>query len=180
MGRLMTLYKNIDNSGTDQLISTNTYDELGELQNKQLGNNVDNLAYAYNIRGWLTSINKQYLAGTPGNYFGMELGYDKLSSVASTTSYLAAQYNGNITGIVWKTAGDGVGRKYDFSYDNVNRLTAANFVQNTAGSAWDNSYIDFTTNNISYDGNGNILFMKQKGFKVGGSAVLPPINWTVF
>jgi hypothetical protein len=29
-----------------------------------------------------------------------------------------------------------VGKKYDFTYDDMNRLTTANFLQNTTGSAW--------------------------------------------
>ncbi len=148
------------------------------MQNKTLGNNLDSLAYAYNIRGWLNTINKNFVSGTPGNYFGMELGYDKTASVAGTTSYNAAQYNGNITGTVWKSAGDGIGRKYDFTYDNVNRLTAANFVQNTSGSTWDASYIDFSVSNLTYDGNGNILSMNQKGFTVGGSSLIDQLTYS--
>ena len=93
-------------------------------------------------------------------------------------SYVAAQFNGNITGTVWKSAGDGVGRKYDFTYDNVNRLTAANFLQNTTSSSWDNGYIDFTTGNLKYDANGNILTMNQKGFKVGGSVFIDQLAYT--
>ena len=108
----------------------------------------------------------------------MELGYDKQTSIAGTTSYTAVQYNGNITGTVWKSAGDGVGRKYDFTYDDVNRLTAANFVQNTSGSSWDNGYIDFTTGDLTYDANGNILTMNQKGFKVGGSLFIDQLAYT--
>ncbi len=108
----------------------------------------------------------------------MELGYDKQTSIISSTSYVASQYNGNITGTVWKSAGDGVGRKYDFTYDDVNRLTAANFLQNTTGSAWDNGYIDFTTGNLKYDANGNILTMNQKGFKVGGSVYIDQLAYT--
>jgi RHS repeat-associated protein len=177
-GRLLTIYKNIDNASVDQLISTNTYNEMGQNQKKQLGNNLDNLAYSYNIRGWLTGINKQFIAGTPGNYFGMELAYDKTASIAGTTSYTAALYNGNITGTVWKTAGDGVGRKYDFTYDNLNRLTAANFVQNTAGTVWDNGYINFSVSNLTYDVNGNILSLNQSGFKVGGSAPIDQLTYT--
>jgi len=177
-GRLLTLYKNIDNSASDQLVVTDTYNELGQLQKKVLGNSLDSLVYAYNIRGWLTSINKNFLTGSTTNYFGMELAYDKTTAAIGTTSYISAQYNGNITGTIWKSAGDGVGRKYDFVYDNVNRLTAANFVQNATGSTWDNSYIDFTTSNLAYDANGNIFSMNQKGFKVGGSALLDQLTYT--
>jgi hypothetical protein len=108
----------------------------------------------------------------------MELGYDKLTSIINTTSYVAAQYNGNISGTVWKSAGDDVGRKYDFTYDDVNRLMTGNFLQNTTGSAWDNGYIDFTTGNLKYDANGNILTMNQKGFKVGGSVYIDQLAYT--
>jgi RHS repeat-associated protein len=176
--RLLTLYKNIDNAASDQLIATNTYNELGQLQNKQLGNNIENLAYAYNIRGWLTSINKNYIAGTPGNYFGMELGYDKTASAAGTTSYLTPQFNGNIEGTVWKSKGDGINRKYDFTYDNVNRLASANFLQNFSGSTWDNSYLDFSVSNLTYDVNGNIMSMNQKGFKINGSGLIDSLTYT--
>lgn len=177
-GRLLTVYKNIDNAGTDQLIVTNTYDELGQLNNKAEGNSLENLAYAYNIRGWMTSINKNYLTNTGSNYFAMELGYDKTASAVTSTSYAAALYNGNITGTVWKTKGDGVNRKFDFTYDNVNRITAANFNQNSSGTTWSNSLIDFTVNNLSYDANGNIITMNQKGFKVNGSALIDQLNYT--
>jgi RHS repeat-associated protein len=176
--RLQTVYKNIDNAGSDQLIATNIYNELGQLQNKAPGNSIENLAYAYNVRGWLTSINKNYIAGTPGNYFGMELGYDKAASAAGTTSYITPQFNGNIEGTVWKSKGDGIARKYDFTYDNVNRFISAAFLQNTTGSTWDNSYLDFTTNNLTYDANGNILSMNQKGFKINGSALIDQLTYT--
>ncbi|MGH2563373.1 MAG: DUF6443 domain-containing protein, partial [Ginsengibacter sp.] len=175
--RLRHIYKNIDNAGSDQLIATNTYNELGQLQNKALGNSIENLAYAYNIRGWLTSINKNYLTGTPGNYFGMELGYDKSTAAVAGTSY-APKYNGNIVGSIWKSKGDGVARKYDFVYDNVNRLSSAAFLQNTAGSAWDKTYLDFSTSNLTYDANGNILTMSQRGFKINGSALIDSLKYT--
>jgi RHS repeat-associated protein len=177
-GRLKHVYKNIEGGGADQQIDSMQYNELGQLKSKYLGNNIDSLVYDYNVRGWLTGINKNYVGGTTTHYFGMELGYDKLNSITGTTSFAAAQFNGNITGTVWKSAGDGVGRKYDFTYDNLNRLIAANYVQNTSGSTWDNGYIDFTVNNLTYDANGNILSMNQKGFKVGGSALIDQLTYT--
>ena len=177
--RLLTIYKNIDNAGSDQLIATNTYNELGQLQNKALGNSLENLAYAYNIRGWLTSINKNFIqAGGTGSYFGMELGYDKPTSVNTSTTYNRSQYNGNITGTLWKTAGDDIGRKYDFTYDSVNRFTGAKFLQNTTGSTWDSTSVNFGVNNMSYDANGNILTMNQEGFTVGGSAYIDKLTYT--
>ncbi|HMH20166.1 MAG TPA: DUF6443 domain-containing protein [Puia sp.] len=176
--RLKSIWKNIDGAASDQLIDSMQYNELGQLRVKYLGNNIDSLVYDYNIRGWLTGINKNYVGGTASHYFGMELGYDKTSSIASTTSYAQAAYNGNIAGTIWKSAGDGIGRKYDFTYDNVNRLNGAAFVQNSSGSAWDNSFLDFSVSNLSYDANGNILSMNQNGFKVGGSGAIDQLTYT--
>ncbi len=152
----------------EQTIVSNEYDALGQLKKKTLGNSLEDITNEYNIRGWLTSLNKGYVSGSnTSHYFGMEVGYDKTSSAASTTSYAAAQYNGNITGTVWKSAGAGFNRKYDFSYDAANRLTAAGFLQNTTGSSWDNTNADFSVSNLTFDANGNILTMQQKGWKPG-------------
>jgi hypothetical protein len=105
--RLRHLYKNIDNATSDQLIDSLQYNELGQLVAKYLGNLVDSLIYTYNIRGWLTGINKNYVSGTANHYFGIELGYDKTSSVAPGNSYLNPQLNGNIEG--WSGKGPAVG-----------------------------------------------------------------------
>jgi RHS repeat-associated protein len=164
--RLKSIYKNIDGAPSDQLIDSMQYNELAQLRGKYLGNLIDSLVYDYNIRGWLTGINKNYVGGTATNYFGMELGFDKATSIIGSTNYLTPAFNGNIAGTVWKSAGDGVGRKYDFSYDNVNRLTAAAYLDNKTGS-WGKTLMDFSVGGLGYDANGNILSMNQHGFKVG-------------
>ncbi|MBS1600823.1 MAG: hypothetical protein JST75_21565 [Bacteroidetes bacterium] len=183
-GRLLTLYKNIDNAATDQLLSTNTYNELGQLQNKQLGNNIENLAYEYNIRGWLTEINKNYVAGTTStNYFGMELGYDK--GIAGVAGVQVPQFNGNIQGQVWRSSGDGVIRKYNYKYDLVNRITRAEYSQNNSGT-WGATPMDFSVwgfdsdngYGMKYDANGNILMMIQGGWKAGASTIVDALRYT--
>jgi len=176
--RLKRVWKNIDNAAADQLIDSLQYDELGKLKAKYLGNGLDSILYDYNIRGWLTGINKSYLAGTASHYFGMELAYDKITSVVGTTSYAHAMYSGNVAGTIWKSMGDGVGRKYDYNYDTAYRLTAAYFLQNTSGVSWDSSYMNFTVSNLKYDLNGNILSMNQSGFKVGGSSLIDQLVYT--
>ena len=95
----------------------------------------------------------------------MELAYDNATSVAPGTSYANPTYNGNIAGNIWKSAGDGVDRKYDFTYDNVNRLAGAAYLDNISG--WSNGKMDYSVSNLSYDANGNMLSMNQNGFKVG-------------
>jgi RHS repeat-associated protein len=169
--RLKSIYKNINNATTDQLIDSVQYNELGQMRAKYLGNGLDSEIYDYNVRGWTTGINKAYVGATANHYFGMEIAYDNQSSV-STTTYAAPQYNGNITGVIWKSMGDGINRKYDFTYDNANRLKAANFLQNPSGSTWNTAAMSYTVNGLSYDANGNIDSMKQYGFRIGNPAGL--------
>ncbi|WP_431213469.1 hypothetical protein ACQ86N_00595 [Puia sp. P3] len=64
--RISHIWKNIDGASTDQLISSQQYNEIGQLTSKELGNSLDNLNYDYNIRGWLNSINR-------GLYFQYQL-----------------------------------------------------------------------------------------------------------
>jgi RHS repeat-associated protein len=176
--RLKHIWKNIDNAPADQLIDSIQYNELGQQKVKYLGNSVDSVVNDYNIRGWLTGINKNYVAGIATHFFGMELGYDKTSSVAPGNTYASARFNGNIDGIAWKSAGCGVNRKYEFTYDSVDRITSANFNQYN-GSVFDKSAgIDFSVGNINYDPNGNILTMEQKGFTVGGSNFIDQLKYT--
>jgi RHS repeat-associated protein len=154
------------------------YDALGQPKNKKLGNKpgaatgtpLTTLEFDYNIRGWLTTVNKNYLQNesVQDRYFSMELAYDK----DAVNNYGVKQYNGNISGSSWRSAGDGVQRKYEYSYDNVNRITGAVFTQ--PGGSND---IDYTVSNITYDLNGNILTMQQKGWKPGGSVIIDDLTY---
>jgi len=50
------------NTNPIELIASNTYDEMGRLISKDVGNTANSplqkVDYSYNIRGWLTEINK--------------------------------------------------------------------------------------------------------------------------
>ena len=176
-GRIKAVWKNLDNGGSDHLIDSLQYDELGQSKTKYLGG-LESLGYEYNIRGWLTGINRTYLgsSGAGGHYFGMELGYDNPVSLAGT-NYGSTALNGNVAGTTWKTAGSGVNRRYDLSYDPANRLTGANFGQQN-GSLFDKSAgLDFSVSNLGYDANGNILSMTQYGWKIGGSAPIDMLSY---
>ena len=194
LGRLTSVEKKIShsqvNNGTMpsgfKTISIVEYDAFGQLKKKRLAPDATNpnvqlekLTYEYNIRGWMLGANRDYAKSqTSANYFGFDLGYDKLDIKPSNGPSIGSfsslpQYNGNISGTVWKSAGDGELRKFDYSYDAVNRLKIADFTQYT-GTTWNVSQgIDFSVSGqngaIDYDANGNILFMRQKGWKVGGS-----------
>ncbi|HEX7902556.1 MAG TPA: DUF6443 domain-containing protein, partial [Chitinophagaceae bacterium] len=196
LGRISKVEKKISNTlvNGDEMsdyktIVQNEYDALGQLKKKKLAPaynsnaGLETLTYDYNIRGWMLGTNRNYLKnlGTSGyeqHYFGFELGYDKVSNNSGTNFYHSVQYNGNIMGMVWKSAGDQVRRKYDFRYDAVNRLGTADFTQNTtegSGANFINTEMDFSVYGdnpgdnwfMKYDDNGNILSMVQRGYKLG-------------
>ncbi|HWY34974.1 MAG TPA: hypothetical protein VNX68_10030 [Nitrosopumilaceae archaeon] len=76
---------------------------------------------------------------------------------------------------MWKSKGEGIGRKYNFKYDNANRNTRAEFIQSTSGSTWDANTLGYSIwrfdidngYGIKYDANGNILMHIQGGWKAG-------------
>ena len=160
-------------------ISAYDYDDVGRLKTKHLDPNYNNpnsglpdlesLNYSYNIHNQLTGINKDYALKTPatynkwGHFFGLYIGYDNRDNVFSH-----AQLNGQVTGLQWSTQGDDAQRKYDYSYDNAGRLTKAAYnEQQHVGDGWSSSKMDFTVSGtsgqITYDNNGNLLTMLQKG-----------------
>jgi RHS repeat-associated protein len=186
-GRLLEVWKTInDESDKKALIVKNEYDELGRLKKKSLGRKkdangnytgtpIETLENTYNIRGWLTGINKNYSGGESGasSWFGMELNYDWGFGANSN------QYNGNISGIKWRSKGDGERRAHGYSYDKLNRLLGADFSQYDGTDYADNSMVNFDmqmgdgqTASSAYDGNGNIRSMKQWGLKLNGSSVI--------
>ena len=69
-------------------------------------------------------------------------------------------------------------RKYDFTYDKANRLLTADFNQYTSSSFSKAAGVDFSVSNMSYDANGNILSMTQKGLKINTSPVIDYLSYT--
>lgn len=173
-GRVKTIVKNIDNL-EDKTVTQNTFNELGQLQAKVFGTNVETQNFSYNIRGWLTGINKDYIntAGSTSNFFGESLFYD--------FGFTNNQFNGAIAGVKWKAAGDGTARAYGFTYDNANRLTIADFSQQNSGStSWTNDKVDFSVSGLNYDAGSNILSMKQKGLKLGSPVTIDSLTYQYF
>ncbi|WP_160710867.1 DUF6443 domain-containing protein [Chitinophaga solisilvae] len=185
-GRPETITKRITTGSINAsaVIVSHTYNELGFPKKKQLapaynGNaGLESLNYDYNVRGWLLGANRTYLAGSSQNYFGYEVGYDKPASSAPGNAYATPRFNGSSGGVTWKSKGDGVNRKLEFTYDKGNRLLSAPFLQNSSASTWDKSYIDFSTGNIGYDVNGNITALSRNGFKLGGSGTVDNLTYS--
>jgi RHS repeat-associated protein len=179
-GRVLQQWKSI-NGEPDHLLATMEYDEQGQLKSKKLGNAatpIETLNFDYNIRGWLSAINKDYTNGfTNSNWFGMRLNYDY--------GFTQNQFNGNIGGWQWRSKGDGQQRAMGFNYDGANRLLQSDFTQYNNNSWNTGAGIDFSTKmgdgqnaNTAYDANGNILSMWQKGWKPGGSQWIDKLGYS--
>ena len=188
IGRLTSIKKRVNNSSTtnstDKTIDAITYDELGQIKTKTFGSSLETMTFDYNIRGWVLGANRDYAKSTSStsNFFGFDLAYDKTSIVSAGGSSIGSysslsQYNGNIAGMLWKSTGDDEIRKYDFAYDEANRLTAADFNQYSSGFN-KSAGLDFSVRSLSYDANGNILGMDQRGWKIGGSLTIDSLQYT--
>jgi len=186
-GKTIQIHKGVNNTTADKLIVTNEFDRLGRIRLKTTGTgticeSLEN--YTYNIRGWLRGMNIDYLQfsikESSQRYFGYELAYNTMATSASLPT---PQLNGNIGSMIWASAGkagrddqgiwipasEGIMRKYDYTYDNVNRLKKADFMEYKSNT-WSNSEKDFSVGGndngkIDYDENGNILSMNQVGLK---------------
>jgi RHS repeat-associated protein len=177
LGRLTDLSKNFNNTFFKDLASY-VYDANGNLATKTLapgytGNSncnqcMETLVYGYNIQGWLTGINKGYATDQDtyhqwNDFFGLYMGFDNADN-----QFAARQYNGQLTGVIWKSQGDNSMRKFDYTYDNMTRLTGAAFNQRlTPADGWTNSSVDFSETITYADNNGNLKTMKRMGIVPG-------------
>lgn len=181
--RLLSVSKQLNNEPI-KLIVRNEYNSAGQLGKKILGDNLQELSYDYNIRGWVTGMNKNYLIDENKPYrFGYELSYDKSTSIIPGASFTKPVYNGNIAGMIWRGGNDGIKRKYDYAYDPAGRLLKAAFLQSKTGT-WSNAEADFSTTIgngadplTGYDANGNIKRMQQKGLKGNSPALVDDLYY---
>ncbi|WP_127129660.1 DUF6443 domain-containing protein [Pseudoflavitalea rhizosphaerae] len=182
LGRVTSSKKTVTSSMNGVVISkpeteiyNQQYDQIGNLKKQSYPLVDESLEYDYNILGFSLGVNRNYVAGNSDHKFGYEIGYDKATTVIPGATFQNLLYNGNISGIIWRSTGDGEKRKYDFTYDNVSRLKNANFTQHTDGSFNRNANLNFSVENLDYDLNGNIKSMNQYGWKPGSAVGSPSV-----
>lgn len=131
------------NTGAVVTLAENTYDELGRLKTNKKGGVANSLStYSYNVRSWIKSITSPLFSQTL--YYNESYG----GSVK--------QYNGNISAMNWKQNTETNLRGYAFTYDDLSRLTGANYLENgTANTNFKAAY--------SYDKQGNMLTLQRYG-----------------
>lgn len=146
-------------NGINYNLAYYNYDHMGRSTVKQF--TAANVLQGYNTRGFLKQIKVANFNNNPSNntqphIFEENLFYDD--------GFVSKLYNGNIAGITWKKAGTQAPfEAYGYSYDNLNRLTHAEYRRyNQTTWAWENNAYDYTASNITYDLNGNIKTMNHK------------------
>lgn len=162
--RLITQTQSI-NGSAPELITKNSYDELGCAENKKVGgvanstpensNGLQTVDYSFNVRGWLKSINEGNTNN--GDVFGFKLNYNNTELTGAT-----ALFNGNISETHFVSAGDNKMRSYDYKYDALSRLKKATYHGNHAITGL-NVNEDYSLKNVSYDKNGNITALERMG-----------------
>ncbi len=194
-GRLLETNKMLNDDPTKSTtIVSNEYDELSQLVATKLGQKrdastnlyttdpIETLNYTYNLQGWIRGINKDFANGVTAptsNWFGMEFNYD--------WGFENQLYNGMISGVKWRSRGDGERRSYGFTYDKLNRLLGADFAQFSGATFADNGAIKFDVQlgdglngSSAYDENGNTRSMQQWGLKVNSSAKIDDLIYSYF
>jgi YD repeat-containing protein len=169
LGRLYKIYSNnVDNKSTAMPEAQYSYTAESQVAELNLGG-AQSVDYTYTVRSWLDMINNpdnlsESTSGFADDRFGMDINYDTYS--ISDESW-QAQYNGNISQARWKVDGDLISPDeplYNFQYDNINRLTLAEY-DNSQNNGDENS--GFDVRDISYDANGNLQLINR--YDNGGS-----------
>ncbi|GEN67605.1 DUF6443 domain-containing protein [Chryseobacterium rhizosphaerae] len=148
----------------EQLLTENTYNELSQLSNKKVGNGLQSIDYDYNIRGWMTDINKNQMpvVDLGGKLFAYKIKYNQREGIENPDAIqfpgknVKPRYNGNIAEIDWRSVRS-IGanppitpKRYGYAYDGLNRLSAGYYQNPNNPNSKEN------IESLAYDANGNI------------------------
>lgn len=172
--RMLTHKHKVGNNPLETL-STNTYNELSQINQKGVGGStgipLQTVDYTYNIRGWMTGINDPTNLGA--DLFGYKIKYNQVEGLqipdaSDNTLKVLPKYNGNIAEVDWKTSlwENEPLERYGYVYDNTNRLTAGFYQKSTNPSIA--SYFE----KVGYDLNGNIITLKRSAENYGPIAMI--------
>lgn len=146
--QLETVFHKLNNSEPIAL-AINTYDGIGRKESKTMGFFKPTM-YKYNVRNWLTAIQ--------GSYFTEDLYYEDSYNGSKP------QFGGNISSMEWRVNSQNenkIVRGYNFTYDELNRLIKADYIENQkACSKYSTKY--------AYDKMGNITRLQRNGLHDDG------------
>ncbi|MGG7551316.1 DUF6443 domain-containing protein [Chryseobacterium arthrosphaerae] len=160
----MLVHKHQIDTQPEEILAQYEYNELSQVKNKKLGGTntaqpLQSIDYTYNIKGWLTKINDP--SDLNGKLFGYELKYTN----PVNPNIAPGKFNGNIAEVDWRNASEGTMKRYNYTYDGLNRLKDAVYSEPNSTIPFNNNYNEYVT----YDPNGNIKTLKRNAFPVTGS-----------
>ena len=167
--------------GNTELIAANTYDGIGQLVQKKVGNNentpLQEVNFDYNVRGWLTDINDVNSPATADRLFSMEIQYNNRGNTPGNLTDLL--YNGNISATIWKTINDEnssvTHRRYGYIYDALNRIVNSIYVTKHQSGPDTYGY----NASMLYDFNGNITELDRLTLESNGlSTYIDRLDYT--
>ena len=139
--RLLTTTHSL-NGATPVTLAANSYDDLGRLASKARQNGTETTNYSYNVRSWITTINK--------GSWEEQLFYQNDPS--------NPLYNGNIARSTWSYHRRPTIKGYVYTYDALNRLTQANYGECNGLTHALHSQDEYFT----YDKMGNVMSIQRK------------------
>lgn len=160
--RMLTHTHQVDGGSVEYLLQ-NTYNELSQLESKKVGGTDPNsplqkLDYYYNIQGIATKLNN------PQNLNGALFGYEIKYNNPQYTNLATGKFNGNIVEVDWKSSLDNVLKRYDYTYDTLNRLKNSMYSEPETGNPQNGNFDEYLT----YDLNGNIKTLQRKSVPISG------------
>ena len=162
------------------MLYAQTFNDLGQVVSKGLHSGDDAtfaqlVDYRYNIRGWLTSINRLPIPGSGDDkrLFALEQFYETPSESLGNVP----QFNGNPSAATWMNAHFLEKQSYIYDYDPFNRLASARYrADGNKDGAYDLAGTDSPT--IRYDANGNILSLTRHGFVETKRVAIDRLNYS--
>ena len=136
MGRKIATFENINSQG-EVALNHLEYNEIGQLDKKNLHNDTQATTFAYNERGWMKN--------STSDQFSMKLDYE---------DGVSQGYNGNITKQYWDWTNtvNPTANIFNYGYDKLNRLGTAATVAGVSMSE-----------TLTYDVMGNIASLNRDG-----------------
>ncbi|MEA4915899.1 RHS repeat-associated core domain-containing protein, partial [Proteiniphilum sp.] len=160
--RLQDVKHRLSPNTAQAMLASYTYDDIGRIKTKKIGSETS--TYSYNIRSWLSQIS--------ATKFNQTLVYN---APVNGLSPSAPRYNGNISAMKWKSGSETVERGYKFTYDGLDRLTAATYGEGANITSNLNNYNEAMTYN---DRMGNIRTLVRRGRLDSGYGEIDNLTYT--
>ena len=141
-------YTDKNGNTSSQTVSNPSYDVFGNVVTNNRPGSAADMAYNYDtLHGWLKDIS------SPGGF----------SEQLLRENAASPQFSGNIGSMEWRNTSNGEQHRYDYTYDELGRLTNSRYSSSVMGTEgrFDES--------LTYNKNGSIMTLQRSGMKNDGT-----------